>query len=196
MSFSQALAFLEQRGIAVDHLGRVQSYGCLMWRVEGQELSKEGVITHAMQLPAPRGTIVLVACTKQKRERAAPACDLYISEWFTRARAYAENFGDRWYILSARYGLLDPETIAAPYDLTIATMAPWQRAEWGSATAAQLRAAVSAKANTLVILAGRSYRDPLLPHLAGYTIDVPMEGLGIGQQIAWLGQWAVQEVPS
>lgn len=50
MSFSQALALLEQRGIAVEHLGRLARYGCLMWRVNGKELNKEGVIDYAMQL--------------------------------------------------------------------------------------------------------------------------------------------------
>jgi hypothetical protein len=47
MSFSQALRLLEARGITVEHLGRVQRYGCLMWRVDGQELDKEGVIRYA-----------------------------------------------------------------------------------------------------------------------------------------------------
>lgn len=195
MTFSRAVDVLKQRGVTVEFLGRLEAYGCLMWRVDGQELDKDGVITYVERLPAPAQTIVLVACTKQKRLQAAPARDLYISEWFKRARAYAENFGDHWYILSARYGLLAPETIVAPYDLSIATMAPGQRAEWGSATAGQLRAVVSPRAGTLVILAGRDYRDPLVPHLAGYTIEVPMAGLGIGQQIAWLGHWAVTEVP-
>lgn len=50
MSFSQALALLEQRGIAVEHLGRLERYGCLMWRVAGHDLDKSGLIDYAMQL--------------------------------------------------------------------------------------------------------------------------------------------------
>lgn len=195
MSFSQALALLEARGIPVEHLGRLERFGCLMWRVGDQELDKSSLIDYAERVPAPLETVVLVACTKQKRLEAAPARELYTSEWFTRARAYAENFGDRWYILSALYGLLAPEKVVAPYDLTIATMAPGQRAEWGRVVAAQLRTALAGRPVTLQLLAGRSYRDPLVPHLDGYTIEVPMAGLGIGQQIAWLGAWTVQEVP-
>lgn len=193
MSFSQALQLLEGRGVTVEHLGRLERYGCLMWRIDGRELDKDGVIAHAEQLPAPAETIVLVACARQKRLQAAPARDLYISEWFRRARAYAEAFGDRWYILSAKYGLLEPETRIEPYDQTLSALSRTARAEWGSATAGQIRAVLGSRPVTLQMLAGRGYRDPLLPHLAGYTIDVPMAGLGIGQQIAWLGQWAVKE---
>lgn len=50
MSFSQALALLEARGITVEHLGRLDTYGCLMWRVDGQELDKDGVIRYARQV--------------------------------------------------------------------------------------------------------------------------------------------------
>lgn len=50
MSFSQALHLLEARGITVEHLGRVKAYGCLVWRIDGRELDKEGVIRYAEQL--------------------------------------------------------------------------------------------------------------------------------------------------
>jgi len=37
----------------------------------------------------------------------------------------------------------------------------------------------------LIVLAGRNYRDPLWPQIERRA-SVPMEGLGIGQQLAWL----------
>ena len=40
-------------------------------------------------------------------------------------------------------------------------------------------------AEPLIVLAGRNYRDPLWPQIERRA-SVPMEGLGIGQQLAWL----------
>lgn len=37
---------------------------------------------------------------------------------------------------------------------------------------------------TLIALAGKQYRSALLGNL--WSVEVPMEGLGIGQQLAWL----------
>lgn len=38
----------------------------------------------------------LVACARQKRDAAAPAADLYVSDLFRKARAYAEAAGGPW----------------------------------------------------------------------------------------------------
>lgn len=54
-SFSQALAFIEARGITVEHLGRLARYGCLMWRVDGREMSKDDVISFAQKLAQEGG---------------------------------------------------------------------------------------------------------------------------------------------
>lgn len=47
MSFSQALSFLQERGVTVEHLGRLDTYGCLMWRIGEQLLDKDSVIRYA-----------------------------------------------------------------------------------------------------------------------------------------------------
>jgi len=39
----------------------------------------------------------------------------------------------------------------------------------------------------LIVLAGRNYRDPIWPAIA-CRASVPMEGLGIGKQLAWLNE--------
>jgi hypothetical protein len=64
-------------------------------------------------------TIVLVACSARKRGTPCPAKDLYTSTLFRYSRRYAEQFGDRWYILSARHGLLSPEARISPYEQTL-----------------------------------------------------------------------------
>ena len=35
------------------------------------------------------------------------------------ARRYAETHAERWYILSAAHGLVDPERIIDPYDISL-----------------------------------------------------------------------------
>lgn len=50
-------------------------------------------------------TICLVPCVGKKPATAAPARELYTSEWFTRTRALVEGTGSQWFILSALHGL-------------------------------------------------------------------------------------------
>src|SRR3546814_7260194 len=68
--------------------------------------------------PSP-SPVFLVACVAAKLDRPAPARDLYASPWFQKARAYVERQGGAWFILSAKHGLIAPETVIAPYDETL-----------------------------------------------------------------------------
>ena len=48
--------------------------------------------------------------------------DLYRSVWFLKARACAEAVGSCWFILSAEYGLVHPDEMIEPYEMTLDTM--------------------------------------------------------------------------
>lgn len=122
--------------------------------------------------------IVLVACSGQKLDHAAPAQDLYTSDLFKKARAWAEKFGGRWYILSAKHGVVPPGQIIKPYDETLNDKTGHERACWN----ALVRAQFGEPSCGVVVLAGEKYRG----WLSGIPHDVPMAGLGIGQQKAWL----------
>lgn len=128
----------------------------------------------------------LVACVSQKADAPAPARELYQSDWFRKARAYVEATGCEWFILSAEHGLLHPGAITAPYEATLVRLGAADRAAWGERVAAQLDTALGRDfAGELIFLAGKHYRVPLAAY-AGARARVPMEGLGIGQQKAWL----------
>lgn len=127
----------------------------------------------------------LVACGKQKRSEAAPAASLYRSDWFQKARAYVEARNCPWYILSAAHGLLHPAQIIEPYELSLSAMTAAERRAWGEKVGAQLDEALGRRPRTVIFLAGRLYRQPLSPWVGGRA-RVPMRGLGIGQQKAWL----------
>lgn len=134
-------------------------------------------------------TIALIACCSQKLDVPAPAGVLYISDLFRKSMAYARLVADEALILSAEHGLVDTTQEIAPYDTTLNNADARARRNWAIFTATQIAHRLAGEPVHLVILAGRKYRDeliPLLRKLPGVEITVPMAGLGIGQQKAWL----------
>lgn len=141
--------------------------------------------SHSASPTAP-DPIYLVACVGQKLDHGAPAAELYQSDWFRKARRYAETIGARWFVLSAAHGLVSPDQFLEPYDVTLRGMSAPQRRVWGAMTARQLQQAIGpVHRGPIVFLAGRLYREPLLD-LAGDRAVIPMAGLRIGEQKAWL----------
>jgi len=122
-----------------------------------------------------------------KRPHAAAARDLYTSPWFRKARGYAEAVADEWYVLSAKYGLVDPQRVIEPYDVTLNQMGIRERREWAALVLRQLKA-VLRPGDKVIMLAGQRYREGLLNTLRarGVHVSVPMEGLRVGEQLHWL----------
>lgn len=69
----------------------------------------------------PTQPIVVIACGAAKLDRPAPASELYTSGHFTlmlrAARRLADTQGGRVLVLSARYGLVELDTVLDPYDV-------------------------------------------------------------------------------
>ncbi len=132
-------------------------------------------------------TIYLVSCVSQKRSQLCAARDLYISDWFIKARRYAESSMCPWYILSAEYGLVPPEQIIAPYERTLNAMRVMDRRLWADRVSRKILEAVP-DLKQVVFLAGKRYREFLTRHLTdrGVKVSIPMEGLRIGEQLSWL----------
>jgi hypothetical protein len=135
----------------------------------------------------PPQRIVLVACAAQKLKTPARAADLYTSALFRRAREYAEAHADRWFILSALHGLLDPECTTTPYDFTLKECSRREREQWAWRVISELRSAAPPGSH-IIILAGKLYREHLECDLTryGFTVEVPTRGLGIGRQLQFL----------
>jgi hypothetical protein len=129
-----------------------------------------------------------VSCVRRKLPHAAPARDLYISNWFRLARAYVEAHGGQWLILSAEHGLLRPDDVVAPYDRPLLRMSIKERQDWADRVACQLRCLMPDWLQTVVVLAGARYREFLLEKLRSRSerVFVPLEGQGIGQQMRTL----------
>lgn len=131
--------------------------------------------------------ICLVACASSKLSKSAPAKDLYISALFSKSRDWAAQNCDRWYILSAKHGLLNPNQVIEPYNVTLNTMAARLRREWSDKVFQSILAVIHPD-DTIIFLAGQKYREHLEQNLQakGYTVQVPMLGMGIGKQLQWL----------
>lgn len=132
-------------------------------------------------------TVGLVGCASQELRRPAPARELYVSQLFKKASAYAELTCDRWYVLSAKHGLVHPDTVLEPYDMKLGTndrtSSPIHA--WCNRVREQLAAELSGLENvTLTVLAGEQYRYAV--YGSHWPHELPMVGMGIGQQLGWL----------
>jgi hypothetical protein len=141
--------------------------------------------------------LYLVSCCKTKAPAAAAARDLYVSPWFAKARALAEARGADWRILSAEHGLVHPGQVLEPYETTLLRLGPAERLAWASRVWSQLLQLVRDD-RPVVMLAGEIYREHLEPWLTAggrrpEGCQVPMRGLGIGEQLAWLTRAIAQE---
>jgi hypothetical protein len=128
------------------------------------------------------GTLCLISCVSRKMETPAPAKDLYVSAWFRLASEYARQF-DSWAILSAKHFLVDPEDVIAPYNMFMNNQTRLYKIVWADAVARKIK---KRNPSRVVILAGKHYREYLVPMLKGFDVSVPMRGMGIGQQLQWL----------
>ena len=122
-----------------------------------------------------------------KLDRPARAEDLYRSPWFVKARAYVKSLGASWRILSAKHGLVDPGDVIEPYELTLNEVPAAERRSWAGRVLESLTRLVG-RGDKVVLLAGERYRQFLFPGLRdmGVHVEVPMHGLGIGEQLRWL----------
>lgn len=145
--------------------------------------------------------IVLVSCVKKKEEGVHRAMDLYISPLFRKAWAYAQTLqADRIYILSAKYGLTDPEQLIEKYDVTLGRMSTAECRAWAQRVLEQMeQAGINPQRDEFIILAGRKYYRYLLCPSGIRHYALPYEGCtSIGKVLQFLnGKIQVQrEDPS
>ena len=130
---------------------------------------------------------ILIGCGAEKQTVAAPAADLYTSRYFRAKRDFARSTGMPWAILSAQHGVLQPNSLTHPYDRSAEHFTRWERREWAAGVALQLFE-WQRYIGCVAIIAGEVYLNPLTSVLGALGVQVvnPCQGLGLGQQIAWL----------
>ena len=99
---------------------------------------------------------------------------------------------DDWYILSAKYHLLEPDgSPIEPYDETLTNARVAQKREWARTVYEEMDAAGLLEPDVaLVIHAGKAYYEELLPLLEDHDVEVriPTKGLMIGERLAWYNE--------
>lgn len=134
--------------------------------------------------------VVLISCVGRKRSHKCKAKDLYDSTWFRYAWQYAQSLNpDKIFILSAKYGLINPEKEINPYEETLNSKSTRDIRSWTANVLGSLAEAVDIAEVTFIILAGEKYRRYLIGDLPNHI--VPMRGLGIGRQLKWLKERCV-----
>ena len=148
----------------------------------------------------------LVGCGDAKHDGLLPAREKYRSTYFGLKRDFAETLCTRWWILSAKFGLLDPDQVIADYDVAI-TDDDVDTAQWVENVRTALSAVMWSETTEdgrdllweLYVLVGSDYLEAAdqegrtlrvqLPDITPehVTIRFPFDDLaGIGYQNGWL----------
>lgn len=132
-------------------------------------------------------TLVLISCGKIKRAEKSAAQDLYTGELFKKIRSLVEKRNQPFHILSALHGLVPPLAELDPYEYTLAGKSKSVKREW-AAGVAEMFTYYSPEEWRIEIFAGRDYREFLVPMMRdrGFEVEIPLEGLGIGEQLSFL----------
>jgi len=153
-----------------------------------QELrSLAGKRAAELEIVLRRRTIFLVSCVAEKRDRPMAARLLYCSDLFEKSRDFVERQKGNWFILSAKYGLVAPTEVIEPYIETLKDKPKDERRRWADEIIQDLRPHCP-PGTAVVLLAGERYREFLASSLRelGCSVEIPMEGLRIGEQLGWL----------
>jgi hypothetical protein len=106
-----------------------------------------------------------------------------------------EHSCDEWWILSALHGLVYPDDVLEPYDVTMRDSTFAQRRKWSAAVLSDIDVRVQPRCgDTFEMHAGTDYRlfgleDGLRER--GFSIANPTEGLKLGPQLSFYSesQW-------
>ena len=132
--------------------------------------------------------IGIVGCVKSHGSGAQPARDLFTSALF-RGRVEAVSVScDSWFILSSKYGLISPDVVIAPYNVSLATASIAERRRWAAMVIEQFKQRLpDLEKCHFEIHASSPYVDFGLVdflRLAGAAVSLPVAGLRRGEQLA------------
>lgn len=145
----------------------------------------------------------IVGCGDNKAGEAVAARELYTSNYFGKKREFAEEVCDEWAILSAKHGVVDPDKVLEPYDVTAKDIDPdayvdriadelaaYAGREWESKGAVWIL--VSQPYLTLEDESGRTVRG-VVSEGVEQAVRFPFrQTSGIGKQMGWLNSCVKQ----
>jgi hypothetical protein len=133
--------------------------------------------------------IALVGCVKTKIEVSAKAKDLYLSPLFKKTVSFikSKDYND-WFILSAKYGLIDKEAIIDPYELTLLSFSQEQLKEWSDWVFNEIK---KRKLNDLHFYCGSKYHNEFILQslkINNIRYSLPLKGLSLGQRLSYFNK--------
>jgi len=146
-------------------------------------------------------TIILVSCGASKNTNPSPARELYTGALFRNSLAYAEKLGgDKIFILSALHGLVELDTLIAPYNVTLSPVSKKvkkkhpdlrvldanEKKAWALTVTAQLANVANLGEDVFIFLAGESYIKPLRKHIV--HLEEPLKGLRFAFRVQHIKQ--------
>jgi hypothetical protein len=134
-------------------------------------------------------THFLISCGKHKQHSPSPAAQLYTSPRFRLSVMLPPRLHLPFSVLSAEHGLLHPETLVEPYDVSLSSKSREERRHWAERVFTQL-ATTYPHVQSYVLLTDDDYRDELVPLLLGKNFSVvePLLGLERSGRISFLRQ--------
>lgn len=134
----------------------------------------------------PDTCLVLVGCSADKLDQAAPARDLYTGHLFRAGVKWAESWDFRWSVLSAHHGVVSPDTILEPYDTRFVS-----HVEVKLGLAEGLNRQLPEDTTSLIVVAGDVYVAVAKATWPGIALWSPLTELpnrGIGYYKQWLAR--------
>jgi hypothetical protein len=126
-------------------------------------------------------SVILVGGGKAQLSEPTVARDLYVSPLFARRRARAEASGVPWFVVSGRWGLLDPGDVLAPYSFSLAEQSVNYQRAWGRFVAEQLCVVSSVgRGDVVEICAGAAYAAALTAPIEFLGAQVRRATVGVG----------------
>jgi hypothetical protein len=127
-------------------------------------------------------TIVLLAADGDQASVPGPARDVFRGVAYRTSRAHAEAGGSRWFVLSADYGLVEPEQWVSPSSLSLLDISTSMRDAWAHWVVSRLEMIAGSVNGVCVRIEapgldapdalGISLLDSLHAHLAAAGADV------------------------
>ena len=140
-------------------------------------------------------TVYIIACSARKSRllesgSRLPAREAYMGQAFRFSREAVERRGAPYFILSAHYGLLAPDSVIENYNVKMSPLSPadqWDTC-FDNVTDDQLHQMRGA--DRVVVLGSRLYADAA-GVLLGRPVEAPLAGLPIGRMLNALrvGMW-------
>lgn len=112
---------------------------------------------------------------------ACPAESLYTGPLFLAAKRFAVLSGHPWFIVSAKYGVIPPGKVVAPYERTLLNMGESDLRAWQTMVTGQLE---GLKGIRLVVLASKVY-EQVAEGFQG-EVEYPLRGMNLFERTAWL----------